>query len=1046
MSVMDIAEIGSTNQHASPWPSWAASLVPRNLERKADLFHHFSLWLGKNAQWLWVGEKRIDLIPATQLALREKLLESAKTAHDEVVLSDWWDRLIAAGNQAERWKISLLPPIARLPSEKIPFVRRDFQLLHFFRPVQQAFLAKTCSGLTDAALRDATLCSAVFFGGLLNAKYLTAFLTTKPSHSAVFGGRLSIALDGSPYGARLRRWYPDALTATLYIRALAVGQWEGGGEPVDDKIAASVLLNSAHRIGLPINAFAAADLMRAARVAHALAVPAYVAAYQAGDFESDSLPEEVMDHLCGHGADTSRSGAGSEILTHETIGRDISSRAPNLSYDPHVMAVDQIKVIREAKTILAHNRMPVEAMSRLLNKYSGSLWPITGALIEWAQWLLGHLPGGAGEYRRDSVRCVTVIRYLGAIARRLIEEAESEDVNSFDTEDFETLYELAAARVKRATERAVFWGRIRSFHDFLYLRGAPELLVGELDGYIGVGERRISANLVGESDFQTFKSAVKKSADGEDCLARNRLLVAAILGYRCGLRRREIQMLRAQDFFPGESPCLVVRPSKLAELKTYSARRRIPLHPLMPRDELQVIMGLASRRIDELAGQPGLLFADYATPTVPLSALHLFDPVTAAFSRLTNYSGPRFRFHHLRHSFANWLLLGLAATDEPRLIDRNLQLFDAFLLQPRQISVLRDAFYPRLPGTLPMPERRHVYLVSVLLGHLSPETTLGSYIHLMDWLAGQESELALERRIADHGSAALGNVCGLSPSMPFKKPYRDFLQKPVAFMRKFVSLKSEGLCAKKIEDIGSPIDLTAVFANLKQIVLPDPSKLFVALGCYCRKESIEKIVRTYVPEGQLVSHAYVTYRRMYAKQSVMTEKKLLPLPAFPRTKEDRKEFWRIVDATASAFANPDYRHEMILAAERLIARNGPRTGFVYLGEHPEYALDVVKGLIHMGLVPHVLKLNLRIPHNVQRVNPVAVEMAGKIQELGVVKEDLILSWPRRKMIGQLLRIEITNLNADSCRVPLREMTGRIRGVNYGALWVACAARQLEFKQ
>lgn len=1035
------AETPSHPDSDSPWPPWAANLRPRNLERKRELFSGFGKWLKKHAPWVWAGDLEVELSQSAQLQLREKLLESAQSAPDEVALSDWWDRLIAAGNRSGRWQIPLLPPIARLPLEKPSFVRRDFQLLRHYRAVQDALFEQICTGLPDAALADTVLCSAVFFGGLLSPKYIAAFMQVGVTSGFETGGRLSLILDASQSRGRYRRWYPDALTATLCVRVLARRHWHPDGQPANDKLTSEMLLASARRLGLPVGAFAnGMELLRAARVAHALVIPAYLVAYQAGESESDSLPEAVIDHLNGWSSDNELQENPEKSRLSDTGPRDIPEHHSGIHHDLWATPVDQVRVISEAKVMLARDGKPAQALGGLLSKYSGSLWPITGALIGWAQWLLGHLPGEGAEYRRDAVRGVTVIRYLGAVARRLIEEAESEDVFSFDMEDFETLYELAALRVKRTSERAMYWGRIRSFHDYMYLHGAPELLIGELDGYIAGGERRVSANLTGERDYQSFREALKQSAGDERDVPFARLAVVAILGYRCGLRRREIQMLRAEDIFPGRNPCLIIRPSKLAELKTYAARRRIPLRALMPPDELQELMDFASRRSAELAGKPGLLLAEYATPLVPLSPALLFDPVTEAFSRLASYSAPRFKFHHLRHSFANWLLLALVAGDEQRLIDRRLKLFDAFLLRPSQISALREEFYPRLPGTLPMPERRHLYLVSVLLGHLSPETTLGSYIHVLDWLAARASDLALEWRLANLGSAGLGNVCGLSPSMPFKKPYRELLQQPAEFLLKFVSQKTQGLLAKKSTRPDEAIDLTAVFANLNQMPLPNPGRLFAALGCYCRKVPVEEIVKVYGTEGLLVASAYVAYRKMYAKQSVATEKRLLPQPSVPRTREASREFWRIIDATEAAFANPDNRHGMTLAAERLISRTGPRTGLVYFGDRQELAVDVVKGLMCMGLPPHVLKLDVRVPGIQQRTKPELIIAAEEIRKLGVIHEESLLAWPRRAMVGALLRLEITCLDVFKSGKKLSEKTGRIRGVNYAALWVQCAAK------
>lgn len=65
-------------------------------------------------------------------------------------------------------------------------------------------------------------------------------------------------------------------------------------------------------------------------------------------------------------------------------------------------------------------------------------------------------------------------------------------------------------------------------------------------------------------------------------------MLAAILGFRCGLRRREIQILWLSDVHLGDECVLIVRSSKLAALKSDSSERKNPPYPqfLQP-DELR---------------------------------------------------------------------------------------------------------------------------------------------------------------------------------------------------------------------------------------------------------------------------------------------------------------------------------------------------------------------------------------------------------------------------------------------------------------------------
>lgn len=197
------------------------------------------------------------------------------------------------------------------------------------------------------------------------------------------------------------------------------------------------------------------------------------------------------------------------------------------------------------------------------------------------------------------------------LARHLIYEAEDIDLLDLEVDDFETLYEQAAARVDTEVRQAYFWGRLRDFHDFMFRCGAPDVDLRELDGWVSTGAIRVSANLVTENEFQRFKASLNAETDQE---AGTLVFLAGMLAYRAGLRRRETQMLRIQDIHPGPEPFLLIRPSRLASLKTNASKRRIPLRPLLPSDEFEALMAFRAKRIDQIGGEAGLLFADPSAP------------------------------------------------------------------------------------------------------------------------------------------------------------------------------------------------------------------------------------------------------------------------------------------------------------------------------------------------------------------------------------------------------------------------------------------------
>jgi integrase len=85
-------------------------------------------------------------------------------------------------------------------------------------------------------------------------------------------------------------------------------------------------------------------------------------------------------------------------------------------------------------------------------------------------------------------------------------------------------------------------------------------------------------------------------------------------------------------------------------------------------------------------------------------------------------------FHQFRHAFVSWIFLSLMLSDldpAPNLLS-HLPKTAAWLAQGH---ALREQLYLN-----EQPTRRHAYLVAQLLGHGNPDTSMGNYVHFLDWL------------------------------------------------------------------------------------------------------------------------------------------------------------------------------------------------------------------------------------------------------------------------------------------------------------------------
>jgi hypothetical protein len=93
----------------------------------------------------------------------------------------------------------------------------------------------------------------------------------------------------------------------------------------------------------------------------------------------------------------------------------------------------------------------------------------------------------------------------------------------------------------------------------------------------------------------------------------------------------------------------------------------------------------------------------------------------------------------------------------------------------------------------------------------------------------------------------------------------------------------------------------------------------------------------------------------------------------------------------------------------------------------------------MGLDPGMLTLDLRVADiDAERTHELE-GIAQQIGKRGVALEKKGLDWEKRQSTGATMRLRITPRKDAMSDAKLSRMVGRIRGLNYAALWVLFAS-------
>lgn len=1132
----DAASVGS-------WPYWYKSPGASIDDAHKELFYAFTQWLKVYASDVWCGKKGLTLDNANHKNLRNSLvLELSRNAEEEVLLCDWWDRIIAKGHELALWKILLLSKVVIYKPLSAKFTRLDFQLLHGYRAMEQRWERDLLGDTYSQNLADMVIVSAIFNGGMTSVPMLMAVAQLRASRVIVCGQQVIVALEVPRTDDTLGHqiWYPDGVTSVLLLRWIESGAGSlsiGAAKSPSDvlKRALHVLRDIFKRLGLKQASSSlptVRQFLRAARVAHGLQLCGHNEAYLAGDIACQSLSWTAFCRLRGIGhtefpQDKAHSwklpatrnarreslpesqehvtfsnhgpvgnGGLEDVLVHRdpnetrrALANNFESQgaeAPLLSntFDPLAPEVSQITILRQMRYVL-NKEGALENMKVLIDSRGSAWWPVVYQLACWVRWLLGApIQENNLTSARSKVRQSTAYRYLSAIARHLIILVGSEDLMQLDVEDIEYFYEQCCERITSSDERAYFWLCIRMFHQFLVLHGAPEISFDELDGYIGARVATTAVNIVGEHEFAVFKSQVllQKPKVGSALMM---MLLVAILGFRLGLRRREVQMLWVHNFHPGPFPMLKVRASFLGTLKSQSAKRMLDLTLLIPPDELALLTEHCAMRKSEMNGLQGLIFCSPDMPRVPLAQSVLFDPITQCFQRILGSDGPVFRFHHFRHSFATWTFVKMSIADNTALMGADAQWLERCGVTVAGAKAFKERLYPRLVGMQEPLTRRNLHVLASMLGHLSPLTTLKYYIHLLDWICAAEVDFALRERVAHWSLDDVRRVCTLSESMPRKPPYKSCKDDRLQFLRLHVSHRPCDLISRPVLSEGDPsapslaplltLSLSAPTPGPERLLLlmsiavrvmnewwiasnqvmnaqsaingvsPDPTMIsLLEKRSQAAREHMDAYMRrleqAQAMPSEWVAQACVRYRLVTApRNEALVPRQFLSLP---RLKSDRTEFWKIIDSTVDGFHKFSVRCDLVLTAKRMLERKGPQSGNLSFHQNFEELPRILNGLIAMGLNLQDMEFTVKFAGN--DTNAFGKSIQANDLPGGILKAAVETLMHKGVAMRHWTDASKQSLPANGL-LTLHFVTQRcwpIRAVNYASIWILFAEQYM----
>ena len=372
---------------------------------------------------------------------------------------------------------------------------------------------------------------------------------------------------------------------------------------------------------------------------------------------------------------------------------------------------------------IAHSKA-INNIKVFIEQHPAQLAPSLYRLCEWATELYRN-----GTEHKSRLATETIPKYLGQL-QDIVHHLGVLDPLKLESEELIEIYQLMIDQTKSVKGKFYKIGRIKEFQSFLIKLGYYESLdLTELLNGRSAGSR-IDANYLSEKEYLQSMMELNRIEKQNSRLQTIRRLVL-MLGYRCGLRRTEAWKLRLCDIhWTQQCPALFVVATRDKSVKSTSSMRQLPLQSLMLAEELQEFMvwfeqRRAEQNLDAFETDSSFLFCHEHSGKSLVDEYEIFSVIHCVLRTVSGDSS--LRYHHCRHSFANNLLIHLLGIQI-----RGLK-FPSYGQTGSQApdTQLFDRVFGLAKGTA---TRKHLFQVSALLGHGSPDISLLHYLHLSDVL------------------------------------------------------------------------------------------------------------------------------------------------------------------------------------------------------------------------------------------------------------------------------------------------------------------------
>ncbi len=624
------------------------------------------------------------------------------------------------------WKVRQVAPIHMLKREPSRFTVGSFSRLNEFRAWQDSLEAKIASmTIHDVDQRrqvtqrerqehvswGVLLYSALTRDAVLNKKYLyalplfvdtlcigkkqawlTLFDETPVDEQVVNDAKIQIRwrwLLSAPSLALLvghvSRFGFPRLTNALEARKFTDHSWK----------------TMCQHLGIEVKSIP--ETISSLSVEYGFTFPPYLVDSACGKHVSTSLPESRWRQLLLGGRCVEPSV---DLENASSAGIGTLKVSLNESFSSGADLSISAETLRSLKAVVYKRRndrkSSYKEISRLLKAVEAkarSSAPIVHALSLWAIQL-----------HREKLKNSTIYRYLSAIGGPLFLTVGGSGIHSKGALELSKAYDEVLKQKVNLKAKRYCQVVLSRFHRFLVqFCGFPPIAIGG-KGNLFVADNA-DANMLCEKEYALIRAAILESGPSSMADICHWIFV---LGYRAGLRISEALSIQLADVFmpnvrfEGAELILIVKQNAFVDTKSYDSRRVLPLHLLLTKSELEEFWSYCEFRRRTNSSSKTMLFQEGYNESAPIMDNVVHSVVHEVMREVTG--DPTVRFQHLRHTFANNLIMAFHGITPPWSHPHHLD---------DLIQELSSGTYTRMG----------LYFIAQLLGHQSPSTTLSDYVH-----------------------------------------------------------------------------------------------------------------------------------------------------------------------------------------------------------------------------------------------------------------------------------------------------------------------------